>query len=57
MREEWKRGQRGFYIVGMPGNYTIKCCGNHRVLERDLPTLNDARTWLTTYYPGSFIYA
>lgn len=52
MHEEWVRGHRGFYIAGKLGCYFVKACGNNRILERDLETLEDARIWLTTYYPG-----
>jgi hypothetical protein len=52
MFEEYRRGRQGFYIVGAEGNYAVKSCGNNRILERDLETLEAARIWLTTYYPG-----
>lgn len=56
MREEYRWGRKGLYIVGIPGNYAVKTCGNNRILERDLKTLEDARIWLTTYYPGVILY-
>jgi len=57
--EEWHRWDRSFRIIGNPEvGYYVKACGNHRVLsDRDQPikTLELARIWLTTYYPGSIL--
>lgn len=55
MHEEWLQGRRGFYICGREGYYAVKACGNNRILARDLQTLEDARNWLTEYYPGAII--
>lgn len=32
------------YICGIPGAYAVKSTGNNRIIARDLPTLEDART-------------
>ena len=39
-------GNNRFYICGIPGNYTIKCCGNNRIAVTGLVTLARARKWL-----------
>jgi hypothetical protein len=54
--EEYRWGRKGLYIAGIPGNYFVKACGNNRILARDLKTIEDARIWLTTYYPGVKLY-
>jgi hypothetical protein len=55
--EEWARGPRGFRILGnQEQGYFVKACGNHRVLsDYDIPlkTLEEARNWLTYFYPGA----
>ncbi len=57
--EEWKRGLRGFRIIGNDQvGYYVRACGNHRLLsdyDNPLKTLEDARNWLTYYYPGAII--
>ncbi len=37
---------KAFYIVGVPGEYAVKACGNNRIVERGLPTLQSAREWI-----------
>jgi len=58
--EEWTRGHRGFRIIGNDlVGYHVRACGNHRTLsdaDNPLKTLEDARNWLTYYYPGAIIY-
>jgi hypothetical protein len=39
-------GQRSFYICGIPGHYSVKACGNNRIVKRGLPTINAARFWI-----------
>jgi len=58
--EEWFRRDRSFRIIGNDQvGYHVRACGNHRALsDRDTPlkTLQDARNWLTEYYPGVIIH-
>jgi hypothetical protein len=58
--EEWFRRDRSFRIIGNDQvGYHVRACGNHRVLsdrEEPLKTLQDARNWLTEYYPGVIIH-
>lgn len=54
--ESYTRGDRGFNIIGDDQvGFHIRASGNHRVLsgvENPLKTLQDAKDWLTYYYPG-----
>ncbi len=54
--ESYTRGSRGFNIIGDKHvGFHIRAAGNHRVLsdvEKPLKTLENARDWLTYYYPG-----
>jgi hypothetical protein len=58
--EEWYRRDRSFRIIGNDCvGYHVRACGNHRVLsdkDEPLTTLQDARNWLTEYYPGVIIH-
>jgi hypothetical protein len=57
--EEWYRRDRSFRIIGnQEVGYHVRACGNHRVLSDrfELKTLQEARNWLTEYYPGTILY-
>jgi hypothetical protein len=55
--EEWVRGPRGFRILGNDDyGYVVRACGNHKNLsdpDSPLKTLEEARNWLTYFYPGT----
>jgi hypothetical protein len=56
--EEYRRGHRGFYIeYSSSGSAAVRACGNCRVLERGFKSLQEARNWLTTCYPGVTLYS
>lgn len=57
MHEEYRWGNRGLYIVGVPGHFVVKSCGNNRILTEEFKTINEARFWLTTMYPGVKLYS
>ena len=46
MHEEHTVAGRTYYIVGVPGSYAVKACGNNRICGR-FTTLEEARNWLT----------
>ena len=58
--EEWYRRDRSFRIIGNDQvGYHVRACGNHRVLsdpDEPIKTLEAARIWLTTYYPGAILH-
>lgn len=60
VNEEWYRRDRSFLIRGNDRvGYHVRACGNNRVLsnrDEQFKTLQDARNWLTEYYPGVIIH-
>ena len=40
------------YIVGIPGHYSVKTCGNNRIIATDFTTRDQALTWVSEYRPG-----
>lgn len=59
VHEEYSRSYQRFYIRGNDDyGYIVRSGGNNMLLSKgfELNTIEEARDWLTTYYPGVKLY-